>query len=249
MAGGSHRPHAGAITPACEVDVGAAQAGHGEDGEDGLGDLGFLDEAVEGGAQGESTFRLLRCGAGLPPRPRLRAPTAAGRRRPACPAAGSAEAKAAGLALDQSNPDHSGSLPPYGASNYCADTAIQFYGATLRPLGQNIRLSAHALDPQLNSPSESATGNPTFLGDYFGNTIAATGTSQFDYTTSVTTYDDGTNRPTASSNWSPRSLPPEAAPRSRQRPLESPGGTTPGARPGLARPDRSPATAGGLPRA
>jgi hypothetical protein len=114
-------------------------------------------------------------------------------RRLACPAAGSAEAKAAGLALDQSNPDYSGSLPPYGASNYCVDTAIQFYGATLRPLGQNIRLSAHAFDPQLNSPSESATGNPTFLGDYFGNTIAATGTGQLDYTTSVTTYDDGTN--------------------------------------------------------
>ncbi|MEZ0067712.1 hypothetical protein ABIA32_003727 [Streptacidiphilus sp. MAP12-20] len=110
-------------------------------------------------------------------------------RRLSCATAGTAEAAAAGLALDRSNPAYGGVLPPYGAANYCVDTAIQFYNPSLTPIGGNIRLSAHAFDPQLNSPSESATGNPTFLGDYFGNTAAG----QVDYTTSVTTYDDGSN--------------------------------------------------------
>lgn len=114
-------------------------------------------------------------------------------RRLACPAAGTSEASAAGLALDRSNPDYSGPLPPYGASNYCVDTAIQFYGPTLSPIGHNIKLSQHAFDPQLNSPSESGTGNPTFIGDYFGNTVGASGSGTVDYTTSVTTYNDGTN--------------------------------------------------------
>jgi hypothetical protein len=114
-------------------------------------------------------------------------------RRLACPAAGSAEATAAGLALDRVNPDYTGALPPYGAQNYCVNTAIQFYNPALTPLGHNVRLSPHGFDPQLNSPSESATGNPTFLGDYFGNTVAQTATGAVDWTTSVTTYDDGGN--------------------------------------------------------
>lgn len=114
-------------------------------------------------------------------------------RRLSCPAAGTAEATAAGLALDRSNPNYSGALPPYGAANYCVDTAIQFYQPTLGPIGHNIRLSQHAFDPQLNSPSESGTGNPTFIGDYFGNTVASAGSGQVAYTTSVTTYNDGTN--------------------------------------------------------
>src|SRR6266567_1184273 len=40
-------------------------------------------------------------------------------RRLACPSAGTAEATAAGLALDTSNVNYGGSLPPYGATNYC----------------------------------------------------------------------------------------------------------------------------------
>ena len=116
-------------------------------------------------------------------------------RRLACPAAGSAEAAAAGLALDTANPDFSGTLPPYGVANYCVNTAIQFYDASLNPIGHNIRLSPHAFDPQLNSPHEpSAFAAPTFLGDYFGNTTGpSAGGGYTDYTTSVTTYDDGTN--------------------------------------------------------
>jgi hypothetical protein len=114
-------------------------------------------------------------------------------RRLSCPASGTVEAAAAGLALDQVNPNYSGALPPYGAVNYCVNTAIEFYHPTLAPIGGNLRLSPHAFDPQLNSPSESATGNPTFLGDYFGNTVAQTASGAVDYTTSVTTYNDGGN--------------------------------------------------------
>ncbi|MFG2847078.1 hypothetical protein ACGF12_28470 [Kitasatospora sp. NPDC048296] len=105
-------------------------------------------------------------------------------RRLACPAAGTAEAQAAGLALDTANPKHPGA--PYGATDYCVDTSVQFYDPTLNPLGHNLRLSAHSFDPQLDAPVE---GSDTFIGDYFGNTIGGT----TDYTTSVTTYDDGTN--------------------------------------------------------
>jgi hypothetical protein len=106
-------------------------------------------------------------------------------RRLACPASGTAEAQAAGLPLDTVNAKYS-PLPPYGAVNYCVNTSIQFYRPTLSPIGHNIRLSAHAFDPQLDSPVE---GGSTFIGDYFGNTVAG----QTDYTTSVSTYNDGTN--------------------------------------------------------
>lgn len=105
-------------------------------------------------------------------------------RRLACPAAGTAEAQAAGLALDTANPKHPGA--PYGAANYCVNTSAQFYDQALNPLGHNIRLSAHSFDPQLDAPVE---GSSTFIGDYFGNAVGS-GTA---YTTSVTTYDDGTN--------------------------------------------------------
>lgn len=115
-------------------------------------------------------------------------------RRLACAAAGTAEASAAGLALDQANPDYAGALPPYGATNYCVDTAVQFYNPLLRPYGNNIRLSAHAFDPQLNSPHPDGLNSPvTFLGDYFGNATGPTPSGTADYTTSVTTYNDGTN--------------------------------------------------------
>ena len=118
-------------------------------------------------------------------------------RRLACPAAGSTEAQAAGLSLDTQNPNYSGALPPYGAENYCINTAIQFYGTGLNPIGHNIRLSAHSFDPQLNSAHPDGAGDPTtFIGDYFGTVTgpsAAAPSGSVDYTTSTTTYNDGTN--------------------------------------------------------
>ncbi len=111
-------------------------------------------------------------------------------RRLACPAQGSAEAGAAGLALDKVNPSYSGSLPPYGATNYCVNASIQFYRANLQRVGNNIRLSEHAFDPQLNSPHTSCpTCVGTFIGDYFGTTVSGTRI----ISTFVSTYDPGTN--------------------------------------------------------
>lgn len=112
-------------------------------------------------------------------------------RRLACPAAGTTEATDAGLALDQHNPNYSGALPPYGATDYCIHSSIQFYSANLVPKGNNVRLTAHNWDPQLNSPDRSCPCTPTdtFLGDYFGNDTAGS----IDYSTFVSTYDDGTN--------------------------------------------------------
>jgi len=111
-------------------------------------------------------------------------------RRLACPAAGT-DATAAGLQLDQHNPNYSGHLPPYGATDYCVNSSIQFYTAALEPIGHNIRLTEHTWDPQLNSPDRACACVPTdtFLGDYFGNEFAGT----IDYSTFVSTYDDGNN--------------------------------------------------------
>ena len=115
-------------------------------------------------------------------------------RRLACPAAGTTAAAGAGLALDQVNPNYTGSLPPYGATNYCVNASIQFYDPALHPLGHNIRLTQHTWDPQLNAPhTGSATGERTFIGDYFGNTTGPSATGTLDYSTFVSTYDDGTN--------------------------------------------------------
>ncbi len=115
-------------------------------------------------------------------------------RRLACPAAGTQEAANAGLALDTVNPNYSGSLPPYGAANYCVNASIQFYGAQLHPIGHNVRLTQHTWDPQLNSPhTGSASGESTFIGDYFGNTTGPSAAGMLDYSTFVSTYDDGTN--------------------------------------------------------
>jgi hypothetical protein len=73
-------------------------------------------------------------------------------RRLACPSAGTTQAAAAGLALDQANPNYTGSLPPYGAADYCVNASIQFYTPQLSPIGHNIRISQNTFDPQLNSP-------------------------------------------------------------------------------------------------
>ncbi len=112
-------------------------------------------------------------------------------RRLACPAIGTRDAVAAGLALDQANPSYSGSLPPYGVADYCIHSSVQFYSAGLAPKGNNIRLTQHNWDPQLNAPNRSCpcTATDTFLGDYFGNEFAGS----LDYSTFVSTYDDGTN--------------------------------------------------------
>ncbi len=111
-------------------------------------------------------------------------------RRLSCPAPGTAEAAAAGLALDQVNPNYMGTLPPYGATNYCVNASVQFYDVTLAPLGHNIRLTQHTWDPQLNAPHTScATCITTFIGDYFGNiTSGSMNISSF-----VSTYNDGSN--------------------------------------------------------
>lgn len=111
-------------------------------------------------------------------------------RRLSCPAAGTPEAASAGLALDTANPNYSGPLPPYGANNYCVNTSIQFYSPTLAPKGHNVRLSQQSYDPQLNSPHEGST---TFIGDYFGNITAPSGSGAVDYTTSVSTANYGAN--------------------------------------------------------
>jgi hypothetical protein len=111
-------------------------------------------------------------------------------RRLACPASHSQEAKGAGLASDNYNPNYGGSLPPYGAANYCINAAIQFYNPSLAPYGNNIRLTQHPWDPQLNSPHPYGAGNSiTFIGDYYGNTTSGT----LDISTFVSTYNDGSN--------------------------------------------------------
>jgi hypothetical protein len=117
-------------------------------------------------------------------------------RRLACP--GSSDT-GAGLALDTYNPHYSGPLPPYGASNYCVNTSVQFYRPTaglrpvLAPVGHNIRISKHTWDPQLNAPwrygSSLFSGKDTFIGDYFGNDFAG----NVNLATSVSTYNDGSN--------------------------------------------------------
>ena len=116
-------------------------------------------------------------------------------RRLSCPAAGTDDATNAGLALDTVNANYSGSLPPYGASNYCVNTSIQFYKPDLTPIGHNIRITANTWDPQLNAAHySSAARDKTFIGDYFGNTTGPNESGgSIDYTTSVSTYNDGTN--------------------------------------------------------
>jgi hypothetical protein len=103
-------------------------------------------------------------------------------RRLPCPTAGSSEGAAAGIALDPA---------ASGASNYCVNATVQFYDASLGPIGHNVRLTQHTWDPQLNAPHTACpTCVTTFIGDYFGND-ASVGTN--DLFTFVSTYNDGTN--------------------------------------------------------
>jgi hypothetical protein len=102
-------------------------------------------------------------------------------RRLACPT-DATEAANAGLGLDPNN--------PAGASNYCINASIQLYDANLKPLGHNIRISLHTWDPQLNSMKPAGIGRfEGFIGDYYGNITSG----RTDYTTSVSTFDDGSN--------------------------------------------------------
>ena len=101
-------------------------------------------------------------------------------RRLACPTG--AEATAAGLGLDPNS--------PAGATNYCINASLQAYDASLNPIGHNVRISLHTWDPQLNSMKPGGIGRfEGFVGDYYG-VITAGGVV---YTTSVSTFDDGTN--------------------------------------------------------
>jgi BNR repeat-like domain len=98
-------------------------------------------------------------------------------RRLACPGPG-----ASGVQFDP--------LEPAGQTNFCVNTAIQFYTADLTPIGRNIRLSHDTWDPQLNAPKRFCVcGSSTFLGDYFGLDFGG----GYAYTTSISTYDDGHN--------------------------------------------------------
>jgi hypothetical protein len=101
-------------------------------------------------------------------------------RRLACPTG--TEATAAGLGLDPNN--------PAGAINYCVNASLQAYDAKLNPKGHNIRISLHTWDPQLNSLKASGIGAfEGFIGDYFGNITSGS----TDITTSVSTFDGGSN--------------------------------------------------------
>jgi hypothetical protein len=102
-------------------------------------------------------------------------------RRLPCPT--EAEAAAAGLGLDPNK--------PAGATNYCVNASLQAYDPKLNPIGNNIRISLHTWDPQLNSLKASGIGSfEGFIGDYFGNIT----NGSIDLTTSVSTYDNGFNR-------------------------------------------------------
>jgi hypothetical protein len=105
-------------------------------------------------------------------------------RRLACPSRGTAEAAAAGLQFDP--------RAPFGASNYCINTAVQLYRPGLRPIGHNVRMSLHTWDPQLSAARFVCICVPaSFIGDYFG---AAAG-GGFAYTSSVTTYNESGQNP------------------------------------------------------
>jgi hypothetical protein len=104
-------------------------------------------------------------------------------RRLPCPAQGSAEAAGAGIAFDPGTAASPGT--PYGRSNYCINTAVQFYRSNLSPVGHNVRLSSRTWNPQLSALRPSCIcSSGTFIGDYFG--VASAG--GFTFTTSVSTF-------------------------------------------------------------
>jgi hypothetical protein len=106
-------------------------------------------------------------------------------RRLACPASGSPDFAGSGIAFD---PRADG-----GESNYCVNTAIQFYEPDLTPIGKNVRLSQKTWDPQLSAlhPSCICTSG-TFIGDYFGIDSTPGGST---YVTSVSTFNHSGENP------------------------------------------------------
>ena len=104
-------------------------------------------------------------------------------RRLACPVIGSRDAAGSGIAFDPGTAASPGS--PWGRSNYCVNTAIQFYKPDLTPIGHNIRLSRNSWDPQLSAAHPSSiSSTTTFIGDYFG--IDSGG--GYTFTTSTSTF-------------------------------------------------------------
>jgi hypothetical protein len=98
-------------------------------------------------------------------------------RRLRCPASAEADYPGSGIAFD---PRADG-----GESNYCINTAIQFYTQGLAPIGHNVRLSEKTWDPQLSALHQGCIcSSRVFIGDYFGIDSAAGWT----YTTSVSTF-------------------------------------------------------------
>ena len=111
-------------------------------------------------------------------------------RRLPCPTPGDPEADGSGVAYDPGTAASPGT--PWGRSNYCVNTAIQFYTSNLEPIGHNIRLSAHTWDPQLSAPHPgSINSSGTFIGDYFGLDFGGAST----YVTSVSTFNYGGENP------------------------------------------------------
>jgi hypothetical protein len=111
-------------------------------------------------------------------------------RRLPCPTQTDPDAVGSGVAYDPGTAASPGT--PWGRSNYCVNTAIQFYQPDLTPLGHNVRLSAHTWDPQLSAPHPgSIFSSGTFIGDYFGIDFGGGNT----YVTSVSTFNYGGENP------------------------------------------------------
>jgi hypothetical protein len=91
----------------------------------------------------------------------------------------------AGLSIDNNH--------PFGAGNYCVNASVQLYTPTLGLISgyrHNIRISLNTWDPELNSLKPAGIGAAEgFIGDYYGNITSG----RTDYTTSVSTFDDGSN--------------------------------------------------------
>ncbi len=109
-------------------------------------------------------------------------------RRLACPASGSPDFAGSGIAFD---PRADG-----GESNYCINTAIQFYRPDLSLIAgkeHNVRLSEKTWDPQLSALHQSCIcTSGTFIGDYFGIDSTPTGST---YVTSVSTFNHAGENP------------------------------------------------------
>jgi len=162
-----------------------------EDGSSGLSNI-YLTASVDGGQTWSTPFRVNdNAGPTEAMQPNLNvAPNgtvavAFYDRRLPCPANGSPDYAGSGIAFDP--------RPAAEASNYCVNTAIQFYEPDLTPIGHNIRLSAKTWDPQLSALHPSCIcSSGTFIGDYFGVDSSPTG---WTYTTSVSTFNHAAENP------------------------------------------------------